>query len=62
MIVTGQGIDFACHCKYEFGKYVQTHEEHNNDMAPWTVGALACALLGMLKVAGILTASRLDAF
>jgi hypothetical protein len=40
-IVTGQSIDYSNHCKYEFGDYVQTHEEHNNDMAERTIGAIA---------------------
>jgi hypothetical protein len=40
-IVAGVGIDFNRHCKYQFGQYVQTHEEHDNSMAPRTIGALA---------------------
>jgi hypothetical protein len=40
-IVTGRMIDYTKHCKYEFGEYVQTHEEHDNSMATRTVGALA---------------------
>ena len=40
-IVTGRTIDHNRHCKYEFGEYVQTHEEHDNSMAPRTAGALA---------------------
>ena len=40
-IVTGQVVDYSKHCKYEFGEYVQVHEEHDNSMAPRTVGALA---------------------
>jgi hypothetical protein len=40
-IITGQTVDFNRHCKYEFGQYVQTHEEHNNSMVPRTTGALA---------------------
>ena len=40
-IITGQQIDFNTHCKYEFGEYVQTHEQHDNTMATRTVGALA---------------------
>jgi hypothetical protein len=40
-IITGQTVDFNRHCKYEFGQYVQTHEEHDNSMAPRTIGALA---------------------
>eukprot|EP00934_Nitzschia_sp_Nitz4_P001191 Nitzschia sp. Nitz4//scaffold483_size5322//2345//5042//NITZ4_009227-RA/size5322-augustus-gene-0.2-mRNA-1//-1//CDS//3329552882//1191//frame0 len=40
-IITGEGIDFNRHCEYEFGEYVQTHEEHSNNMDPRTAGALA---------------------
>jgi Reverse transcriptase (RNA-dependent DNA polymerase) len=40
-IITGQNVDFNRHCKHQFGEYVQTHEEHNNSMAPRTIGALA---------------------
>jgi hypothetical protein len=40
-IITGQTVDFNRHCKYEFGQYVQTHEQHDNSMAPRTTGALA---------------------
>ena len=40
-IVTGQKLDFKRHCRFQFGQYVQTHEEHNNSMSPRTVGALA---------------------
>ena len=39
-IVTGQKLDFKQHCHFQFGEYVQTHEEHDNSMSPWTVGAL----------------------
>jgi hypothetical protein len=40
-INTGQIVDFNRHCRHHFGEYVQTHEEHNNSMAPRTIGALA---------------------
>jgi hypothetical protein len=40
-IVTGQSIDYAKHCRLEFGSYVQTHEQHDNSMAPRTTGAVA---------------------
>ena len=40
-IVTGQRLDFKLHCRFQFGEYVQTHEEHDNSMNPRTVGALA---------------------
>jgi hypothetical protein len=34
-------VDFNQHYKYEFGEYVQTHEQHDNSMVPRTIGALA---------------------
>ena len=40
-IVTGQRLDFKRHCRFQFGEYVQTHEQHNNSMMSRTVGALA---------------------
>ena len=40
-VVTGLQIDHNKHCKYEFGEYVHTHEEHTNGMELRTVGALA---------------------
>ena len=40
-IVTGQRLDYKRHCRYQFGEYVQTHEQHDNSMDPRTVGALA---------------------
>ena len=40
-ILTGQQVDYKCHCRFQFGEYTQTHEEHNNSMNPRTVGAIA---------------------
>ena len=40
-IVIGSAIDYANHCKIEFGTYVQTHEAHDNTMLPRTTGAIA---------------------
>ncbi len=40
-IVTGLVIDYVKHCKIEYGQYVQTHEKHDNTMAPRTIGAIA---------------------
>ncbi len=40
-IVVGSAIDYTNHCKLEFGKYVQTHEVHDNTMLPRTTGAIA---------------------
>ena len=40
-IITGQLLDYHKHCRYEFGEYVQTHEEHDNTLLSRTVGAIA---------------------
>ena len=45
-IMTGQQVDYKRHCRYQFGEYVQTHEEHNNSMIPRTVGAIALRPVG----------------
>ena len=45
-ILTGQQVDYKRHCRYQFGEYVQTHEEHNNSMNPRTVGAIALRPVG----------------
>ena len=44
--VTGQQVDYKCHCRFQFGEYVQTHEEHNNSMNPRTIGAIALRPVG----------------
>ena len=45
-ILTGQKVDYKRHCRFQFGEYTQTHEEHNNSMNPRTVGALALRPVG----------------
>ena len=40
-IIRGQKLDYNRHCRFQFGEYVQTHEQHDNSMNPRTVGALA---------------------
>jgi hypothetical protein len=40
-IITGLKIDGKKHIRAEFGEYVHVHEEHDNDMATRTSGALA---------------------
>ena len=40
-IMTGFKVNFLQHCKLEFGDYVQTHEEHTNDMKSRMIGALS---------------------
>ena len=46
IIVTGQQVDYKRHCRFQFGEYAQTHEEHNNSMNPRTVGAIALRPVG----------------
>ena len=45
-ILMGQKVDYKRHCRFQFGEYAQTHEEHNNSMNPRTVGALALRPVG----------------
>ena len=45
-IVTGQQVDYKRLCRFQFGEYVQTHEEHNNSMNPRTIGAVALRPVG----------------
>ena len=40
-IITGFRVNFLQHCKLEFGDYIQTHEEHTNDMKLHMIGALS---------------------
>ena len=40
-ILTGQQLDYKRHCCFQFGEYIQTHEEHNNPMNPRIIGAIA---------------------
>ena len=39
-IMTGQELSYTHHVQLEFGEYVQTHEEHNNEMMERTIGAI----------------------
>ena len=45
-ILTGQKVDYKRHCRFQFGEYTQTHEEHNNSMNPRTVSELALHPVG----------------
>ena len=45
-ILTGQKVDYKRRCRFQFGEYTQTHEEHKNSMNPRTVGALALRPVG----------------
>jgi hypothetical protein len=40
-IVLNRRLNYNTHCKVMPFQYVQTHEEHDNDMTPRTVGAIA---------------------
>jgi len=49
VLVTGTGVDYNLHCRLECGSYVQMHEEHGNNMAPRTIGALALRPTGNVQ-------------
>ena len=40
-LASGRMVDHNKHCKYEFGQYVQVHNQHNNSMQPHMTGAVA---------------------
>ncbi|GAX21402.1 hypothetical protein FisN_28Lu124 [Fistulifera solaris] len=40
-LLTGQHVDYTAHCQLEFGEYVQTKEDHSNNMEPRAIGAIA---------------------
>ena len=48
-IMTGKEVDYNKHCRIEFGSYVQTHEEHGNDMGDRTLGAICLGPTGNKK-------------
>ena len=35
--MTGQELQYDLHVQLEFGEYIQTHEDHTNDMYEWSV-------------------------
>jgi hypothetical protein len=45
-LITGKQLDYQKHVCLEFGSYVQTHEEHTNDMRPRTIGAICLGPTG----------------
>ena len=45
-IMTGQELSYTHHVQLEFGEYVQTHEEHNNEMMERTLGAICLGPTG----------------
>ena len=49
ILVMGTGIDYNLHCRSECGSYVQTHEDHNNNMASRKIGALALHQTGNVQ-------------
>jgi hypothetical protein len=60
-IISGMQIDYAKHCKLEFGTYVQTHMRRM--ITPWPrtqLVQLHCSLLETSKAATISLASLLD--
>jgi hypothetical protein len=48
-IIIGLTINFSVHCQLEFGSYVQTHEAHNNNMNPRTIGAICLGPKGNIQ-------------
>jgi hypothetical protein len=48
-IITGNSLDYNLHCTYQFGDYVQTHEQHDNSMQSRTIGALAMRPTGNVQ-------------
>ena len=45
-LLTGRELEYDKHAVMEFGQYVQTHEEHTNDMRQRTVGAICLGPTG----------------
>ena len=45
-LVTGRTVDYNKHCKYEFGQYVQVHDQRDNSMQPHMTGAIALCPTG----------------
>ena len=45
-LLTGRELSYARHAQLEFGSYVQTHEEHSNDMRQRTLGAICLGPTG----------------
>jgi len=45
-MVKGQDISYKKHCTLAFGSYAQVHEQHDNDMATRTTGAIALGPTG----------------
>jgi hypothetical protein len=39
-LMTGKHLDFTKHVRAEFGAYVQTHEQHSNNVDACTIGAI----------------------
>jgi hypothetical protein len=48
-IIVGGELDYAKHCRLEFGTYCQVHEEHDNTMATRTTGAIALRPTGNIE-------------
>ena len=40
-IITGMNLDYNCHCKHQYGDYVQNNEKHNSTMSPRTIGDIS---------------------
>eukprot|EP00957_Ditylum_brightwellii_P054201 4105640-Ditylum_brightwellii.AAC.1 len=42
----GWTVDYNKHCWLPYGTYAHTHESHNNNMEPMTVGVIAMGPTG----------------
>ena len=45
-LLTSEHLDYWKHVCLEFGGYIQTHEEHTNDLTPQTISAICLSPLG----------------
>ena len=43
-LLTGKHLDYHKHIRLKFGAYVQTHEEHTNDMMPQMISAICLGI------------------
>ena len=62
-IVLNRKLNFNAYCKVEFGQYVQTHEDHSNDMQSRTLGAIAIRPsndVGAFYFVSLLTGCRIN--
>jgi len=63
-MITGQYVNYKRHCTLGFGSYAQVHDQHNNDMATRTTGAIALQPTGNTQsghyIFGLTTGKRIN--